>query len=87
MGTSSTVTPFLGSQGTCLTSASVVQYAAPEGVVNIGGEWFYDEYARGAGVSSVGMEDSPRARGATPGDAQALPPADEKRKILDLFRN
>ena len=70
-----------------LKAVPVVQYAAPEGVVNIGGEWFYDEYARGAGVSSVGMEDSPRARGATPGDAQALPPADEKRKILDLFRN
>jgi penicillin-binding protein 1A len=48
-----------------------------------GGEWFYDEYAKGAGVSSLGLNDKPAA-GA---DTQALPAADEKKKILDLFRN
>jgi penicillin-binding protein 1A len=32
----------------------VVEPSAPEGVINIGGEWYYEEYARGAGVSSVG---------------------------------
>ena len=70
-----------------LKGVPVVQYAAPEGVVNVGGEWFYDEYAHGGGVSSVGMGDSPNGNGAAAGDTHALPPADEKRRILDLFRN
>ena len=69
-----------------LKGVLVSQYTAPGGVVNAGGEWFFDEYARGAGVSSLGLDD----RSATTGGAvetQVLPPADEKRKILDLFKN
>ncbi len=47
----------------------------PDGVVNIGGEWYYEEYTQGGGVSSVGLDDS------TP-----KPPDPEERKgILDLF--
>jgi penicillin-binding protein 1A len=53
---------------------------APEGVVQIGGEWYYDEYARGAGVSSLGLADTPSAPSTI-----ALPPAEEKKRILDLF--
>ncbi len=70
-----------------LKGVPVAQYAAPEGVVNAGGEWFYDEYARGAGVSSLGLEDKASTSGSSAGETHALPPADEKRKILDLFRN
>ena len=69
-----------------LKGVPVTQYAAPAGVVNTGGEWFYDEYANGAGVTSLGLND----KSGTPGPAveiQPLPPADEKRRILDLFRN
>jgi penicillin-binding protein 1A len=33
---------------------------APEGVVNIAGEWFYDEYSRGGGVSSLGVTPVPQ---------------------------
>jgi penicillin-binding protein 1A len=38
--------------------------AAPEGVVNVGGEWYYEEYARGGGVGSLGWRAaaSPPAR-------------------------
>ncbi len=69
-----------------LKGLPVAQYSAPEGVVNSGGEWFYDEYVRGAGISSLGLEDKSHAAGPTNG-VNALPPADEKRNILDLFRN
>ncbi len=69
-----------------LKGVPVTQYAAPEGVLNSGGEWFYDEYARGAGISSLGLEDKP-VSGAATSDSHALPPAEEKRNILDLFRN
>lgn len=48
----------------------------PPGVVLVDGLWGYEEYSEGAGVRSVGLEDSlPRA-----------PSQDERRSILDLFR-
>jgi len=48
----------------------------PEGVVQRGGDWLFDEYSAGGGISSVGLDDKvPR------------PPSDDERKgILDLFR-
>ena len=47
----------------------------PEGVVNIGSEWFYEESTQRSGISSVGLDEN-------------LPkPADEeeRKSILDLF--
>lgn len=68
-----------------LKGVPVAEPTVPPGVVNVSGEWFYEEYARNAGVASVGMED-PTA--AVPGVAPAAPPPSEERnKILDLFRN
>jgi penicillin-binding protein 1A len=65
---------------TALRGVPVFEPAAPEGVVSLSGEWYYNEYARGAGVTSVGgSSDKPTVR--------AMPPADERRSILDLFRN
>ena len=49
--------------------------AAPEGVVHIGSEWFYEEYTQRSGVSSVGL-----------GDGTPKPPdPDERKSILDMF--
>ena len=71
-----------------LKGVPVTEYPAPEGVVSVNGEWYYNEYAKGSGISSVGMQADPAA-GATPAqDAiKILPPSDEKRRILDLFKN
>ena len=66
-----------------LKNVPVMEPDAPEGVVHSGGEWFYDEYAKGAGISSLGLHD----KAGTTSGVLALPPADEKKKILDLFRN
>jgi penicillin-binding protein 1A len=68
-----------------LRGVPVKEYSPPEGVVNSGGEWFFDEYARGTGVRSLGLEVDPA--NADPAAPQALPPADEKKRILDLFKN
>ncbi len=68
-----------------LKDVPVVQYTAPEGVVNTGGEWYYREFAYGNGVSSLGMQDAHQGK-ALSGD-QAAPPAEERNRILDLFRN
>ena len=77
-----------------LKGVPVAEYPPPEGVVNVGNEWYYSEYARGSGVSTVGVQQDPAA--ANPGQAasapaggaiQVLPPSDEKKRILDLFKN
>jgi len=65
-----------------LKAVPVEEPEPPEGVINVGGEWFYDEYARNAGVRSLGLDTDADAT-----STQALPPADEKKKILDLFKN
>ncbi len=76
-----------------LKGVPVTELPVPEGLLNQGGEWFYEEYARGAGVSSVGMRDAAPATpdgGGQPAPAtpiSVLPPADEKKRILDLFKN
>jgi penicillin-binding protein 1A len=74
-----------------LKSTPEVELSVPPGVVNIDGEWYYEEYARGAGVSSMGMEGRPFG---LPGDTgkpseplQVVPPSDERRRILDLFKS
>ena len=71
--------------GTALRGVPLFEAAAPEGVVNVGGEWYYNEYARGAGVTSVGM--GAGAVGTEKPVVNPMPPADERRSILDLFRN
>ena len=61
--------------GYALKNVPVSEPEAPAGVVNVGGEWYYDEYAHGTGVSSLGMEEAP-----------TVPRNEEERKsILDLF--
>ncbi len=78
--------------GHALKGVPVAELPVPAGLVNQGGEWYYEEYARGAGVSSLGMRDvSAPIDGADQstqgGPISVLPPADEKKRILDLFKN
>jgi penicillin-binding protein 1A len=62
---------------TMLKGVPVQEPSAPEGVVSLNGEWYYEEYARGAGVASLGLDDK----------AAPTPPSEEERNgILDLFR-
>jgi penicillin-binding protein 1A len=75
-----------------LKGVPVTEYQAPAGVVNLNGEWYYEEYAKGAGISSVGMQPesgaSSEETGSAPaGGIQVLPPSEEKKRILDLFKN
>jgi penicillin-binding protein 1A len=89
-----------------LKGVPVIEPSAPEGVVNVGGEWYYEEYARGGGVGSVGGGGSyengtpapvliPRApedkslmnSDGLPPSRPPSSPSEERRSILDLFRN
>ncbi len=65
---------------TALRQVPVSEYTVPEGLVQVGNEWAYEEFARG-GVTSLGLGDKGEER------PSSLPAGDEKRRILDLFRN
>ena len=66
---------------TALKNVPVQEPVAPEGVVHIGGEWYYDEFGKGSGVSGLGLEDK-----GEPTSGPVTAP-EEKRRILDLFKN
>ena len=59
-----------------LKGVPVEERAAPEGVVNISGEWYYEEFTHGSGVASLGLDDK----------LPVVPNEDERKGILDLFR-
>jgi penicillin-binding protein 1A len=60
-----------------LRTVPVSEYAAPDGVVFVNNDWYYTENSQGGGVKSLGLEDvAPRP-----------PQADERKGILDLFRD
>ena len=61
-----------------LKGVPVQEMPVPAGVVNEGGEWYFREFPRSTGVTNLGLD----VKGAG-----ELPAADEKRKILDLFKN
>jgi penicillin-binding protein 1A len=62
----------------------------PEGVVNINGELYYDDFGPGRGVASLGVEQAPpHPVEVTPGGEPVgtQPPPEERNRILDMFRN
>ncbi len=62
---------------TALKNVPVMEPEPPEGIVRLNNEWYFEEFAKNAGVGAVGA-------GAA---HQAQPAAEEKKSILDLFRN
>ena len=64
-----------------LKGVPVMEPTVPPGLVNVAGEWYYEEYARNTGISSLGLEAS------APGAAAQPPAPEERNQILDLFRN
>ena len=63
---------------TALKNMPISDAIAPEGVLFINGDWYFEEYAKSGGVTTLGV-------GNDKGAAQ--PEADERKKIMDLFRN
>ena len=67
--------------GVALKNVPIQEPVAPEGVIQISGEWYYDEFGQGTGVSGLGLEDK-----IDTGNEPITAP-EEKRKILDMFKN
>ncbi len=62
-----------------LRNTPVAELPVPPGLVNVQGEWYYDNYAPGSGLGRLAGGE---------GESEAAPPeTEEKRSILDLFRN
>ena len=59
-----------------LRGVPVQELRPPEGVVQVGSYWMFDEFAGGAGITSVGLDDK----------IPEPPSTEEKSSILDLFR-
>ena len=72
---------------TALKGVPITEVSPPDGVVNSGGEWYFDEFAHGTGVSNLGLDDRNAKPGTSNTPSQDLPPADERKRILDLFKN
>ncbi|MCW5655050.1 MAG: penicillin-binding protein 1A [Hydrogenophaga sp.] len=78
-----------------LKGVEVMPYTPPPGVVNVGGEWYYEEFGPGRGVHGLGLQDpwpgSPApAVEYDPNTNQPVKPPmanEDRRSILDLFRN
>jgi penicillin-binding protein 1A len=74
---------------TALKGVPVAEMRAPAGVINTGGEWYFNNYGPGQGVSALGMESLPVEvmTSSPPISAPQAPSPAERNRILDLFRN
>src|SRR5690606_31317407 len=72
-----------------LKGVPVAELPVPPGVVNVGGEWFYEEFARSSGAGSLGMSDGYGSGGGYEASTEDTPPppSEERNRIMDLFRN
>ena len=60
-----------------LRGVAVSEPAAPEGIINVNGEWYYDEYTGNSGVKALSSDNANVPHSASD---------DEKKSILDLFK-
>ena len=64
---------------TALRNLPIAEPTPPEELVQLGGDWVYPEFAGKNGISSLGANAN--------GQAETLPPEEERNRILDMFRN
>jgi len=81
-----------------LKGVPVGDYAPPSGIINVGGEWYYEEYGPGQSVRGIGLRDpwpgaanagsagSEAGNSEAGADGPAMDSADRS-SILDLFKN
>ena len=67
---------------TALRSIPISQPAVPEGLVNVGGDWLFEELSRNGSITTLGVGAESSAAKPAP-----LPAGEERNRILDLFRN
>lgn len=68
-----------------LKNVPVAELPVPPGVVSQNGDWYFEEYAPGSGIAKLGHGEGDAA--AAPASGPAPIEAEERKGILDLFRN
>ena len=74
-----------------LKGVPVQEIEPPPGVMRVGGDWYYEEFGPSRGVQGLGLQDP--WPGAIPegeawgAEAITPPTTEDRRSILDLFRN
>lgn len=66
---------------TALRNLPISEPTRAEGLVQSSGDWAYSEFSGSNGISSLGINQDAN------GQADAIPPEEERMRILDLFRN
>ncbi|RZL67572.1 MAG: penicillin-binding protein 1A [Variovorax sp.] len=72
-----------------LKGVPVAQLSEPEGLVHVDGETYFDDYAPGRGVASLGLDaavPTPAVETLAAGPVGAMPAEEERSRILDWFR-
>ena len=81
---------WIGYMQTALKGVPVSKIAEPAGVTNIDGEWYFDDFAPGRGIASLGVENtesqSPPAEELSGVPLGPPPQPEERNRILDFFR-
>jgi penicillin-binding protein 1A len=67
--------------GYALRGVPVSEYTPPDGLINAG-DWRYIEFGPGQGIAAIGLDDP-----VNPPGAASAPNTEERKGILDLFRN
>lgn len=73
---------------TALQGVPVSEPTPPEGVVQVEGTWYFDDYAPGRGIASLGLENGemPAAEALAAPAIGTMPTTEERKSILDMFR-
>ena len=66
---------------TALRNLPISEPTPAEGLMQLDGDWVYPEFSGSNGISSLGINQD------ASGQADAIPPEEERMRILDLFRN
>ncbi|MGJ7612960.1 MULTISPECIES: penicillin-binding protein 1A [unclassified Variovorax] len=80
---------WIGYMQTALQGVPVTLPPEPPGVVNVDGEWYFDDFTPGHNVASLGLETEtapPPVEEITGAPLGAPPQPEERNKILDFFR-
>jgi penicillin-binding protein 1A len=81
---------WIGYMQTALQGVPVTPPAEPPGVVNVDGEWYFDDFTPGHNVASLGLESTeappPPAEELTGAPLGPPPQPEERNRILDFFR-
>ena len=68
-----------------LKNVPVSELPVPPGVVSQNGDWYFDEYAPGSGIAKLGQGEGDT--GELPADSSTPIAPEERKGILDMFRN